>query len=82
MLTSETAATAAVWVETADRHAVRPDAVTTTRMVKPASAGVTVYVRAAAPGIEVQAPFSQRCHWYVYVSGPVPFQVPFVAVST
>jgi hypothetical protein len=40
-------------------------AVTTTRMRRPVSAAVVVYVRAVAPAMSAQsAPLvSQRCHW-------------------
>jgi hypothetical protein len=58
-------------------------AVTTTRIVDPTSTDASWYVLVVAPVIDVQvAPLaSHRRHWYVYVTGAVPVQVPVVAVS-
>jgi hypothetical protein len=52
-------------------------AVTTQRIVLPASALTRVYVLDVAPLIFVVT----RCHWYVNVGAGSPVQVPFVVVS-
>jgi hypothetical protein len=58
-------------------------AVTTTRIVEPASAEVSWYDWLPAPAMSLHGEplTSQRRHWYVNVIGGVPFQVPFEAVS-
>ena len=57
------------------------DAVTATRIVEPTSAAVNPYVCAVAAVTSLQpAPLvSQRRHWYAYVIGCVPDQVPGLA---
>ena len=59
-------------------------ALTWTRIVRPTSAVLGMYVDAVAPVMVTQfSPFvSQRRHWYVYVIGSVPVQVPVVAERT
>ena len=58
-------------------------AVTTTLSVRPTSADVKRYVCAVAPTMLEQPPpfWSQRCHWYANVIGPVPDHEPGLAVS-
>ncbi len=57
------------------------DTATVTELLLP-SAAVGVYVRPVAPGIAVhEVPLiAHASHWYEYVSGAVPDQVPGLAV--
>ncbi len=57
-------------------------AVTVARRRKPTSAVTGTYDDFVAPLMFVQVPeVEQRCHWYVYVSGVVPFQLPLSTVT-
>ena len=68
---------------TAEAYTEDPlEAVTTTRSVELTSASTRTYVLAFAPGTSAHAApaESQRRHWYAYVSGGVPAQLPSFAV--
>jgi hypothetical protein len=59
------------------------EAVTTTRIVAPTSSELSVYVVGVVEltGTQFAPPELQRAHWYPYVSGVEPVQVPGLAVS-
>ena len=65
MFTGGSAATTAVWSDVACALPAPLVAVTRTRIVRPTSAGVSVYVVPVSPGMSAQfePAASQRCHW-------------------
>lgn len=83
MLTSAIAWTSPVVAEAAVAEPAAFVAVTWTRIFVRASFEVRTYVCDVAVAMSVQlAPSElQRCHWYAYVTGVEPVQVPLVAVS-
>jgi len=78
---SEAAETTAVCADVAVAEPAELEAVTATAILEPTSAAVNPYVCAVAAVTSLQlAPLvSQRRHWYAYVIGCVPDQVPGLA---
>jgi hypothetical protein len=77
------ASTTAVAADGAELAPAPLRAVTTTTIVWPASARVSVYSRPSAPSMSTQfvPSVSHRCHWYVWEIGDVPSQPPSPAVN-
>src|SRR6266487_381134 len=74
--------TIAVGADNAVAEPAEFEAVTAATNVAPPSAETTWYADPVAPTMSAQFPplESQRRHWYEYVSGCVPVQVPVVVV--